>query len=176
MNVGGDRKILRGQAGDWLAILVDHRDVRGHQVQVASGESAADEVRDLMLASLSSLVVDRCPPAEHPVLVSEFGTLVPDQGAPGEEITLSGPTGHDENWFWSPLERIELWWSPDSIGVSEETADKHLLASIDPAEQCSFDVTFQVPNAPAGRYVITVLGYYSDGFGYMGERRFTVTR
>jgi len=147
---------------------------RNLQVQVAFGESAGDEVRNLMLASLSSLVVDRCPPAESPVLVSEFGTLVPDQGAPGEEITLSGPTGRDENWFWSPLERIDVWWSVGSFGVPEDTADEHLLASIDPAEQCSFDVTFQVPRVPAGRYVITVLGHHPDGYGLMGERTFTV--
>jgi hypothetical protein len=147
---------------------------RNFQVQVAFGESAADEVRDLMLASLSSLVVDRCPPAEPPVLVSEFGTVVPDRGARGDDITLSGPTGRDENWFWSPLETIEVWWGPDSAIVREEAADKHLLASIDPAEQCSFDLTFQVPNAHAGRYVITVLGHHADGFGLMGERTFTV--
>jgi hypothetical protein len=52
--------------------------------------------------------------------------------------------------------------------------DKHLLASIDPAEHCSIDVTFQVPNAPAGRYVVTVLGHHPDGFGLMGERSFAV--
>jgi hypothetical protein len=58
--------------------------------------------------------------------------------------------------------------------VPEDTADEHLLASIDPAEQCSFDVTFQVPRVPAGRYVITVLGHHPDGYGLMGERTFTV--
>jgi hypothetical protein len=147
---------------------------RSFQVQVAFGEAAREEVRDELLASLSSLVVDRCPPAEPPVLVSEFGALVPDQGVPGDEIMLSGPTGRDENWFWSPLDRIEVWWSQESIGVPEETADKHLLASLDPAGGCTFDVSFRVPNAPAGRYVVTVLGYHSDGFGLMGERTFTV--
>ncbi len=53
---------------------------RYFQVHIAFGDQAGDEVRDDMLASLSSLVVDRCPPAESPVLVSEFGTLVPDHG------------------------------------------------------------------------------------------------
>ena len=96
---------------------------RNFQVQVAFGESAGDEVRDLMLASLSSMIVDRCPPGEPPVLVSEFGTVVPDRGAPADDISLLGPTGRDENWFWSPLERIEVWWGPDSVVVREEAAD-----------------------------------------------------
>lgn len=63
---------------------------RNFQVQVALGEQAGDEVRDEMLASLSSLVVDRCPPAEPPTLVSEYGSLTPDQGATGNEVTCPG--------------------------------------------------------------------------------------
>jgi hypothetical protein len=147
---------------------------RSFQVQVALGEHAGGVVRDDMLASLSSLVVDHCPPAEPPTLVSEYGSLTPDQGATGSEVTLSGPTGRDENWFWAPLDQVEVWWSSEFIGVPEETPDKYLLARVDPGQQCSFSVTFRVPSVPAGHYVITVLGYDPSGFGLMGERSFTV--
>ncbi len=149
---------------------------RYFQVHVALGEQASGNVRDEMLASLSSLVVDKCPPAEPPVLASEFGSLIPDRGRAGGTVTLSGPTGRDENWFWSPREKIEVWWSPENIGVPEETRDKLLLASIDPLSTCDFTVTFATPDVPAGRYVITILGYHEGaGFGLMGERMFTVT-
>jgi hypothetical protein len=147
---------------------------RYFQVHVAFGDEARDEVRDEILASLSTLVVDRCPPADSPVLVSEFGTLVPDLGAPGDTIGFSGSTGHDENWFWAPLDKIDVWWSSDFVGVPAETADKYLLASIDPLQDCDFSVSFQVPDVPPGHYFVTVLGYDSSGFGLMGERRFTV--
>lgn len=149
---------------------------RYFQVHVAFGEQASADLQDEMLASLSSLVVDLCPPAEPPVLVSEFGSLIPDHGAAGEIVTLSGPTGRDGNWFWSSREKIEVWWSPEPIGVPEETGAKLLLASIDPRRSCDFTVTFPTPDVPPGRYVITILGYHQgEGFGWMGERRFTVT-
>jgi hypothetical protein len=148
---------------------------RYFQAHVAFGDQASDDVRDEMLASLSSLVVDRCPPAESPVLISEFGTLAPDHGAPGDTVGLSGTTGHDENWFWFPLDRIDVWWSPEFIGVPEETVGKYLLASIDPLQECNFSAGFRVPDVPPGRYFVTVLGYDSSGFGVMGEREFTVT-
>jgi len=150
------------------------------QVQVAFGDEASSEVRDEMLASLSSLLVDRCPPADHPVLVSEFGTLSPDHGSPGENVSVSGPTGRDESWFWAPLERIEVWWSSAPIWGGDGRADRQLLASVDPGEGCTFSVAFSVPDVPPGRYVITVLGYWDpmyeggSGFGLMGERAFTV--
>jgi Tol biopolymer transport system component len=151
---------------------------RYFQVHVALGDQGSDDVRDEMLASLSSLVVDRCPPAQGAGLVSEFGTLSPDNGLPGDRVTLSGPTGRDENWFWAPLERIEVWWSSLPIGVPEKTDDKQLLASVDPGEDCSFSVSFRVPDVPAGSYMITVLAYWdptyegASGFGLMGERTF----
>jgi hypothetical protein len=53
--------------------------------------------------------------------------------------------GRDENWFWSPREKIEVWWSPEKIGVPEGTRDKLLLASIDPLSTCDFTVTFGLP-------------------------------
>jgi Tol biopolymer transport system component len=149
---------------------------RYFQVHVAFGDRANDEVRNEMLASLSSLVVDRCPPAEGPVLVSEFGTLSPDHGSAGDLIGLSGPTGRDENWFWSPLDTIEVWWSSGRNGVPHETSDQHLLATIDPGSSCSFKTEFRVPNVSPGRYLITVLFYEpGGGYGVAAERAFTVT-
>jgi len=47
---------------------------RSFQAQIALGERAGDEVRDLILASLSSLVVDRCPPAESPAWSPSTGS------------------------------------------------------------------------------------------------------
>jgi WD40 repeat protein len=148
---------------------------RDFQVHVAFGEQAGQEVRDHMLGSLSSLVVDRCPPAEPPVRVSGFGSVVPDEATPGETVTVSGPTGRDENWFWSPLDKIEVWWSTDRIGIAEENGDKVLLATVDPGTSCDFTATFRIPEVPAGRYLITALGYH-EGFGWMGERGITVGR
>jgi hypothetical protein len=144
------------------------------QVHVAFGEHANRTVRDEMLASLSSLVVDRCPPAKPPVRVSKSGTLTPDRGRVGERISLSGPTGRDEDWFWSPLDRIKVWWSRAPIGVRPQNAEQRALATVTPGTACSFRVHFQVPSVPPGRYLVSVLGYSSDGYGVMGQRRFTV--
>lgn len=148
---------------------------RFFQVHVALGEEAGQRIRDELLASLSSLQVDRCFPSEPPELVSEFGTLTPTEGPPGAEVTLSGPTGRNESWFWSPLERIEVWWSREPIGAPTETESQHLLASIDPAQDCTFTAVFQVPDVPPGRYLITVLGFRPGEFGWMAERLFMVT-
>jgi WD40-like Beta Propeller Repeat len=151
---------------------------RYFQVHVVLGNRASDEVRDEVLASLSSLLVDRCAPVEGPVLVSEFGTLSPDRGSAGDSISLSGPTGRDENWFWSPLDKIEVWWSSRGIGVPQETSDQHLMATIEPGESCSFNAQFRVPRVSPGRYLVTVLFYFaeqSQGYGLAAERTFTVT-
>ena len=148
---------------------------RYFQVHAAFGEETGEEIQDEMLASLSSLVVDRCPPAEPPELVSEFGTLVPEEGSPGDPLMLSGTTGKDENWFWSPLDKIEVWWSKRKVALPEEGEGKHLLATIDPGEDCTFEVAFRVPEVAPGRYLVTVLGYWPNEFGWMAERAFTVT-
>lgn len=144
---------------------------RYFQIHVALGEEANERVRDDLLASLSSLELDRCFPSEPPGLVSEFGTLTPDEGHPGAEVALSGPTGRDGNGFWSPLDRIEVWWSQDPIEMPTETETQLLLASVDPRQDCEFTANFRVPDVPPGRYLITVLGE----FGWMAERPFTVT-
>ncbi|MDP9222508.1 MAG: hypothetical protein M3P18_01365 [Actinomycetota bacterium] len=163
-------------SGDHATYMFRFQDQgRDFQVHVAFGGQASRAVRDDMLSSLSSLVVDRCPPAEPPVLLSKFGTLAPDNGRPGDQVTLSGPTGRDENWFWAPLDKIEVWWSRGPIGTPEQTAEQHLLATVTLGTTCSFSMSFRVPNVPPGSYLVTVLGDGSDGFGWMGERRFIVT-
>lgn len=148
---------------------------RYFQVHVAFGEEANQRVRDELLASLSSLVFDRCSPAEPPEPVSESGTLTPERGEGGDEVELSGPTGRSESWFWSPLDRIEVWWSRKPVGTPTETESQHLLASIDPGQDCTFTTTFRVPEVSPGRYLITVLGYRPGEFGWMAERPFMVT-
>ncbi len=144
------------------------------QAYVALGDDATAETVDLLLASLSGLVVDRCPSTEPPQLLSEFGSLVPEQGSPGDEIVISGPTGRDSNWFWSPLDRIEVWWSTKRIGIPDENEDQVLLASFDPKMECSFSARFRVPESEPGRYVITVLAHRPSEFGWMGVREFSV--
>jgi len=171
-SLGGD-----GCSGNHPTYVFRFQDMgRDFEVHVVFGARAGQPVRDEMLASLSSLVVDRCPPAEPPVRVSKFGTLEPYSGRPGERVTLSGPTGRDENWFWAPLNSIEVWWSRAPIGIPQQTGEQHLLVTVAPGTTCSFSVDFRVPNVSPGRYLVSVLGYSSDGFGVMGERRFTVTR
>jgi hypothetical protein len=147
---------------------------RYFQVHVAFGDQANRTVRDEMLASLSSLVVDRCPPAQPPVRLSKVAMLTSDSGTAGARIGLSGPTGRDENWFWAPLNRIDVWWSRGALGVPQQTPQQHLVATITPGTACSFSVNFRVPNVPPGRYLVSVLGHDSGGFGLMGQRRFTV--
>ena len=148
---------------------------RYFQVHVAFGEETGEGIRDEMLGALSSLVVDRCPPAELPERVSEFGTLVPEEGPPGDPVMLSGPTGKDENWFWSPLDKIEVWWSERHLALPEEGEGKRLLATIDPGEDCTFEVAFRVPKVAPGRYLVTVLGYRPGQFGLMAKRAFRIT-
>jgi hypothetical protein len=163
-------------SGSHATYMIRFRDQgRAFQVHVAFGRQSSRELRDRMLAVLSSLKVDRCPPARPPELVSRFGTLRPEHGPPGERVTLSGPTGRDEDWFWYPFSRIEVWWSRHQIGVPQETPAQHLLASIGPGTRCRFEASFRVPATSKNRYLITVLGYYQGGFGTMAERRFVVT-
>ena len=89
---------------------------------------------------------------------------------------FAGSTGRDENWFWSPLDHIGVWWSRTRLDVPQETSTQHLVASVDPGARCSFKANFHVPSASPGRYLITVLAYGGDGFGWMGVRKFFVTR
>jgi Tol biopolymer transport system component len=148
---------------------------RYFQIHVAIGDEANQRVRDDLLASLSSLELDRCFPSEPPELVSESGTLSSAEGNPGAEVALSGPTGRDGNWFWSPLDRIEVWWSQGPIERPTETGTQLLLASVEPGQDCTFAANFRVPDVPPGRYLVTVLAYGPGGFGWMAERQFTVT-
>ena len=119
--------------------------------------------------------MDRCPPSESSQLVSEFGSLVPEQGSPGDEVVISGPTGRDGDSFWAPLDRIEVWWSTRRIGIPEESEDQRLLTAFDPKVDCSFTVRFRVPESEPGRYVITVLAHHPNEFGWMGVREFIVS-
>lgn len=148
---------------------------RYFQVHVAFGERATRTVRDEMLAALSSLVVDRCPPAQPPVRLSAFGTLAPDSGRPGDRVSISGSTGRDEDGFWAPLDKIEVWWSRTSIGHPQETSEQHLLATVTPGTACSFSASFRVPGVSPGRYLVSVFAFGSAWFGPMGERTFAVT-
>lgn len=162
-------------SGDQPAYTFSFEDRGRHlQAYVALGDDATAETVDLLLASLSSLVVDRCPPAEPPQLVSEFGSLVPEQGSPGDEVVISGPTGRDGNWFWAPIDRIEVWWSVRRIDLPEENEEQVLLASFEPKTDCSFSVRFPVPESEPGRYVITVLAHRPHEFGWMGVHEFNV--
>ncbi len=147
---------------------------RDFQVHVVLGPKASDADRDMLLASLSSMVVDRCPPAESPPPTSSFGILAPARDAAGQPVQFQGPTGRGEDWFWSPLDRIEVWWSKDPLGAPGG-GSALLLGTVHPGTACSFSVSFVVPNVPPGDYLITALGYDAGGSGVMAERRFVVT-
>ncbi len=68
-----------------------------------------------------------------------------------------------------------MWWSQGHIGIPQETPTQHLLAIVNPGRSCGFEVSFRVPAASPGPYLITVLAYFQGGFGIMGERKFVVT-
>jgi hypothetical protein len=147
---------------------------RDFQVHVVLGPKASEADRDMLLASLSSMVVDRCPPAESPPPTSSFGILAPAREAAGQPVQFQGPTGRGEDWFWSPLDRIEVWWSKDPLGAPGG-GNALLLGTVHPGTACSFSVSFVVPNVAPGDYLITALGYDAGGSGVMAERRFVVT-
>lgn len=53
-------------------------------------------------------------------MVFDFGTPISEWVR--DDIVTLGPTDRDENRFWSPCDRIDVWWSP-WIGVSEESPE-----------------------------------------------------
>jgi hypothetical protein len=148
------------------------------QLHVTFGRFAGPAVRRRMLSILSSLKFDRCPPAVEPGLVTEFGSVEPASGPPGTVVRVTGPTGRDEDWFWSPLPTIEIWWSRGPLGQPVENPDQHMVATIDPGTTCSFEASFPVPTSTPGPYLITVVGFFpgAGGYGVMGARTFQVTR
>jgi hypothetical protein len=146
---------------------------RTFQLHVAFGHRASPAVRGRMLAILSSLKVDRCPPTVD--LTRLRAVLTPTRGPVGTPVTLSAPTGRDEDGFWSPLTKIEVWWSVGALGAPVEGHQRQLVATIDPGVECSFDATFRVPATQLGTYVITVIDYDAGGFGYWPGQTFVVT-
>jgi hypothetical protein len=149
---------------------------REFQVHVVLGPQASDADRDRLLASLSSMEVDRCPPAESPPLVSEVGTLSPDTGPPKTSVTFSGlPTGRTENSFWTQADRIEAWWTKSGLPTSPPREAQLKLAELGLGVECSVGLSFEVPDVRPGRYQVTVLIYDPEGFGVEAERSFSVT-
>ncbi|MDP9342225.1 MAG: hypothetical protein M3Q23_09020 [Actinomycetota bacterium] len=149
---------------------------RDFQVHVVLGPGVSNADRDQLLASLSSMQVDRCPPPDVPGLVSEIGTLAPGTGPLGTLVTFSGlPTGRTENWFWTQADRIELWWTKRGLPTSPLREFQMKLGQLDLGMECTVSVTFRVPDVPPGGYQITVLIYDRGGFGVEAERPFVVT-
>lgn len=103
----------------------------------------------------------------------EYGTEIhPTEGPPGTQVTFSGTTLRGEDWKWAPSDRLEAWWNTElpSGGIR--------LVRVDDMERCRFETTFEIPEAPPGRYKISVFAWEKDpgeGYGFFLPHHFTVT-
>jgi Tol biopolymer transport system component len=150
---------------------------RHFQMHVMFGPDASAETKRTMLASLSSLAVDRCPPVVEPSSVAEFGSLSATSGRAGDAVTVEGPTVRDEAGFWVPVDRIEVWLTTNPSTIpQQQTESQRLLAVVDPKSSCTFTSTFAAPDVRSGDYVVSVIAYGpgAEGGGLMGARAFTV--
>src|SRR5204863_8760303 len=116
---------------------------RDFHVHVLLGPQATDTDRDLVLATLSSMRVDLCPPAELPRPASFSAT----SGKPGDSVTVFGPTFRDEDGFYLPADRVEVWWGQGQSGASGPRI-QIVGQTADVRGTCSFGSTFTVPNVP----------------------------
>jgi hypothetical protein len=97
--------------------------------------------------------------------------LTPEQGHPGDIVTVEGVTlrGEDGRFAFGP--RIELWWNesvrdghPEVPGV-----EPIFLVNVDTRGECVFTTRFVVPDVPPGRYPIGDRGFFYPelgGYGY----------
>lgn len=147
---------------------------------IVFGPDASADTRSALLASLSSLEINRCPFSP-----SRWSFLNVDHGATGDTVTAFGPTLRGEDGFYFPATAIELWWNERVDHTDEETVRPvdgvvpFLVASQEEGEvrgTCEYELKFQVPDVPPGLYPIAVRVYHEGGYGHIGRWTFEVTQ
>lgn len=82
-------------------------------------------------------------------------TLSPDDGVPGEEVTVRGYNFTDEEW-------VDIYYYPNGVGIR--------VAEIETDEDGDFRVTFEVPESYAGPHKVLA----EDEYGVDASDYFTV--
>lgn len=147
---------------------------------VVFGPDAPAETRTTLLASLSSLEINRCPDSPH-----GWSSINVDHGAAGDTVTVFGPTLRGEDGFYYPATGIELWWNERIDHLDEETVasvvglQPFAVADLETGRLrsvCDYELKFKVPDLPPDLYPIAVRVYYDRGYGWIGRFTFEVTR
>ncbi|HXF37234.1 MAG TPA: hypothetical protein VNO17_08650 [Actinomycetota bacterium] len=176
-------------SGDWPTYLTSFRDGgRFFYAQVAFGPAASDALREEVLRSLDSLLVE---PAgltpDCPAVDAGYAPVVtPGAGPAGSAATVTGvkPPPYQEGGLRVSNWKIEAWWNLDPSGWASFATDPPpakgpgpvvLLGEQSTADTCSYAVRFRVPDVPPGTYSIVVLDYGGGGAGPFEPVTFEVT-
>jgi hypothetical protein len=149
------------------------RYLRAHWVL---GDAAPPEQEALALRAMSTLVVDRCAWQR-----SGPSRLTPDHGAPGDVITVTGPTNRDENGFYVPGAGISVEFNrtaPDALPPMGKDPGLTLAATSPSAlrGRCSYALSFRVPSVRPGQYPVFAERDFQGGYGLDGPWAFEVTQ
>ncbi len=106
----------------------------------------------------------------------------PTTGKPGLMITGSentplfskaghylGPSGKIGFWFNLPFDSWEAAYTPHGPPPSHNSVPVFHLGEAQVAGQCSYRVTFRVPNVPPGTYDIVAIEHSRGGSAALGK-------
>ncbi|MGQ0670153.1 MAG: hypothetical protein ACT4PO_10845 [Actinomycetota bacterium] len=150
------------------------------RARIVFGGEAPGSIRQTTLATLSSIVVNRCPGSPH-----DWSSINVDHGAAGDTVTVFGPTLRGEDGFYYPATGIELWWNERIDHLDEETVapveglQPFAVAELDGGRLrgvCDYELKFKVPELRPDLYPVAVRVYHDRGYGWIGRFTFEVTR
>lgn len=114
-------------------------------------------------------------------------TITPSSGRPGTLTTVAGrlPQFGENGKAGAPTTKLAVWWNlsfqryftavadhptPDRPGQVIELGESHVPTP----NPCAYNVAVRVPNVPAGRYRVVLLGFGGGGFASFVPVSFTV--
>jgi hypothetical protein len=140
----------------------------------AATESAAQQVRFEFFGSPAPTGA-HCPTPSRPE--GAYTVLIgPTTGRPGAKVILSentplfdeagryiGPSGKIGFWFNMPFDRWETVYTSDRPPASANGAPVVHLGEASVADQCSYRVSFRVPDVPPGTYGVVAIEHGAGG-------------
>jgi hypothetical protein len=136
------------------------------------GTGSNPRAADTISRSLDPLRGDPTPPDCPSAKDGYPPSLVPDSGPSDTSVTVVGAVPMFGNaGQYIPTERVTIWWNVDperwptvlnSAPVAESPTGVEFLGEGDVSGRCGYELKFQVPDSPAGRYSVIVLHHGKD--------------
>jgi hypothetical protein len=133
--------------------------VLGADATVGERETLIDEISSIQAGDGVNCGVTSADPLDGRAFSLEHG-------APGEEVTVAGPTLRGEDGRYASADRVEVWWGTG--------AEAMRVGETDVSDRCAFVASFQVPDVGSGTYPVEVRIYHDGGFGLLGKTDFSV--